>query len=338
MKRLLLLLLTLAMLAALPVVAFAQDDDPLADAEALLEEGEFEDAVEAYTEILDGDEENVDALIGRSEAYIALGEERRALADARRAVTLAPDNPDAYIARGAALLATDIDAALEDFSEATRLDPEYAEAYLVLAQVYSALGQGSQALANYDAAIEIEPENADYVYARGLLHYNMGNLEEALADYDAAIEIDPDNADYYFSRAYVNFDLGNIDATIADDDRVIELEPDFASGYLNRGYHLWSDGEAERASEDYYQWLLLIENSRFELDPIEGNSETLELDMDEGWSYYVPFTAPASGAVNVEVFSPGGLVDPVVVILNDDGEPIFVDDDGGFGLAVNIED
>ncbi|MEL7234204.1 MAG: tetratricopeptide repeat protein, partial [Chloroflexota bacterium] len=214
MKRLLLLLLTLAMLAALPVVAFAQDDDPLADAEALLEEGEFEDAVEAYTEILDGDEENVDALIGRSEAYIALGEERRALADARRAVTLAPDNPDAYIARGAALLATDIDAALEDFSEATRLDPEYAEAYLVLAQVYSALGQGSQALANYDAAIEIEPENADYVYARGLLHYNMGNLEEALADYDAAIEIDPDNADYYFSRAQVEVDVGAAEVVV----------------------------------------------------------------------------------------------------------------------------
>ncbi|MEM6283739.1 MAG: hypothetical protein AAF787_16230, partial [Chloroflexota bacterium] len=36
--------------------------------------------------------------------------------------------------------------------------------------------------------------------------------------------------------------------------------------------------------------------------------------------------------------SPGGLVDPVVVILNDDNEPIFVDDDGGFGLAVSIED
>ncbi|MEM6529336.1 MAG: hypothetical protein AAF653_13645, partial [Chloroflexota bacterium] len=65
MKRYLLMLLAVLMLAALPITVMAQDEDPLADAAALLEEGEFEDAVDAYTEILDEDESNVEALIGR---------------------------------------------------------------------------------------------------------------------------------------------------------------------------------------------------------------------------------------------------------------------------------
>jgi tetratricopeptide (TPR) repeat protein len=334
MKRIAMLLLML--LLTVPAAVLAQADD-IERGQDLLAEGEFEDAVDAFTAALEEDARNVDALLGRAEAYASLGDSRRALADAERAIIL-DESSQAYYVRALALLVDgDFQGALDDLSTAAQLDPENPDAYVLQADIYSALGETEQALANYDAAIEIDPDNADYYYNRGLIYYNTGDLEAALEDYNAAIEIDPDNADYYFSRSYVHFDQGDLEATLEDDTRAIELAPDFASGYLNRGFHLWSDGQLEDAAVDYYEWITLLEENHEELDAVE-KADTLNLEMNEGWAYFVPFSAPEASLLNVEVFSPGGLVDPVVVILNDEGVPIMVDDDGGFGLSALIED
>jgi len=334
MKRIAILLL--ALLLTLPAAVRAQADD-IERGQDLLAEGEFEDAIEAFTDALEEDARNVDALLGRSEAYASLGEARRALADAERALIL-EESSEAYLVRALALLVDgDFQGALDDLSSAAQLDPENAEAFVLQADIFSALGEVEQALANYDAAIEIEPENANYYYNRGLIYYNSGELDAALEDYNTAIEIDPENPDFYFSRSYVHFDQGDLEATLQDDARVIELAPDFASGYLNRGFHLWSDGQLEDAAVDYYQWIVLLEENHEELDAVE-KADTLNLDMEEGWAYFVPFSAPEASLLNVEVFSPGGLVDPVVVVLDDEGTPIMVDDDGGFGLSALIED
>lgn len=320
-----------------PAALLAQDD-ALAEGQALLEEGDAEAAVEAFSEVLDENPDNVAALIGRARAYAQLGEGQPALVDGKRAVSLAPESSEAYVARGLALLTNgDLEMGVADLQEAVEVDNTNAEAYFVLGEVYSALGEPQQALSNYTEAIENDPKNAEYYATRASLHYALGEFEAALDDYADAIELEPNNPDHYYGRAFVYFDMGEVEKAIEDDDRVIELAPDFPSAYLNRGFHYYSEGDYDNASVDYLSWIELNNTESFDLDPIE-KADTLELEMDEGWAYYVPFTAPEAGTLNVEVFSPGGLVDPVVVVLDDQGEPIMVDDDGGMGLSVLIED
>jgi len=319
-----------------PTAALAQDD-VLENGQALLDEGEYEQAVEAFTEVLDDNPDNVDALVGRSRAYGQLGDPQQALVDAKRAVALAPESGEAYMARGLALLAAgSTEDGIADMEQAAALDPDNAEIFFTQAEVYIVLGEIDRALVNYDKAIDLDPRNDEYLYRRGNLYYALSELESALKDYNAAIKLDPGNADYYFSRSYVHFDMDNLEAALEDDNRVIEMEPDYASGYLNRGFHYYSNEAYEQASADYYQWITLNETERIEEDPIE-KADRRELEMDEGWLYVIPFSAPGAGTLTVEVISPGGLVDPVVVILDDEGVPFMVDDDGGMGLSVLIE-
>ena len=324
------------LMAALPVLA---QTDALDDANDLLEAGEYGLALDIFDKVLDDDAENVAALVGRAEAYVQLRAFEDALGDAKAALALDDENAGAYLWRGVANLGLEnLDDAEADILQSIELDPD-PEAYTLLAQVYIITGEPEQALESYADAIDAADtdEQAVYYYQRGQFRSQIGDLEGAIADYSAAIEQEPENADYYFSRSFAYFDLGQVEAAIEDDTRVIELAPDFASGHLNRGFHYYTLEDFGPASADYLTWIELLDGERVDLDPLEDNEDELDLTMETGTAYYLPFTAPRAAVIDVEAYSPRGGVDPVVLILNADGEPIMVDDDGGFGLSALLD-
>ena len=259
--------------------------------------------------------------------------------DANAALDVDAESAGAYLWRGLANLGLENpDQAEDDLLRSIELEPA-AESYTVLAQFYALTGEPSQALESYGDAIDAAApdEQADYYYQRAQYRSQIGELEAAVADFTAAIEQDPDNPDYYYGRAFAYFDLGEVEMALEDDTQVIELAPDFANGYLNRGFHYYSVRAFQPASTDYLTWIEKLDGERVELDPLEDNEDEFELSMDTGTAYYLPFTAPQAGAIDVRAYSPRGGVDPVVLILDADGEPFMVDDDGGFGLSAVLD-
>ena len=92
------------------------------------------------------------------------------------------------------------DEAIEDFNEAIRLNPNYAEAYYYRGEAKRRLEDYQGAIEDYTEAIRFNPNYAEAYYYRGLAKLELGEHKEAIQDYDKAIELNPNYALAYNDR------------------------------------------------------------------------------------------------------------------------------------------
>ena len=81
----------------------------------------------------------------------------------------------------------DNDSAIEDYSKAIEIDPDYAEAYNNRGFVYDVMGEYGQAIDDFNKAIELVPDYAKAYYNRGVTYVKQGRNDEALADFEKAL-------------------------------------------------------------------------------------------------------------------------------------------------------
>ena len=152
------------------------------------DQGDYENAIEAYDEAIRLDPQDAYAYNNRGNAYKYLGKYERAIQDFDEAIRLAPDDADAYHNRGNAYALLDqYERAIEDYDEAIRLNPKYAKAYGHRGYAYGNLGQHERAIEDLDEAIRLDPKYAkaygDAYRWRGKAYEALGNQAQADADY-----------------------------------------------------------------------------------------------------------------------------------------------------------
>ncbi|MFN8372462.1 MAG: tetratricopeptide repeat protein [Anaerolineae bacterium] len=91
----------------------------------------------------------------------------------------------------------DYDSRIADYSEAIRLNPEFAEAYKSRGNMHVRKNELRKALADYDAALHLNARYAEAYYNRGGVRYELSDYEGALQDYADAVRFMPHNAEEY---------------------------------------------------------------------------------------------------------------------------------------------
>ncbi len=115
------------------------------------------------------------------------------------------------------------DEAIEEYTEAIRLDPQYALAYHNRGFAYDDLGQLERAIQDYDEAIRLNPQWAEAYNNRGWTYEEMGQYELAIEDYTEAIRLNPQYALAYANRAGA-YTLLDMDSMAEQDfNRAVEL-------------------------------------------------------------------------------------------------------------------
>ena len=172
----------------------------------------------------------------------------RAVEHYTEALRLNPQLAEAYINRGNTYLNIgDFDRALSDYTEAIRIKPNFAMAYNNRGNAYAKKGDYDRAIEEYTKAIEINPDSAEAYYNRGNAYYNKDDFNRAIADYTKTIQLNPDDADDYNNRGAAYYSKGDFDHAIIDYTKAIQLNPDHADAYYNRGeawLHLKEWGKA----------------------------------------------------------------------------------------------
>src|SRR5580693_6159990 len=76
-----------------------------------------------------------------------------------------------------------LDRAIEDFDEAIRLNPNFAEAYVKRSIAHALKGQFDRAIEDFDQAIRLNPNNVAAFLDRGNEYRAQGDFDRAIADY-----------------------------------------------------------------------------------------------------------------------------------------------------------
>lgn len=228
---------------------------PLVDrALALLKhKGRLVDAILDFTRALAVSPDNVDALLGRGDAYGRNGDFGLSIADLDRAIVLAPNNPNAHVLRGLANARRgDSQSAATDYDAALVLDPRSMDALINRAALYSIDGQQEKALADLDAAIAIRANDPLAFYNRGYVHFSLKHYDLAIADYSAAIDLDGTFAIAYNNRCLTRILAGRTATeAMADCDRALTLTPDSIDVHDTRGLVYLKRGMPELAVAEY---------------------------------------------------------------------------------------
>jgi tetratricopeptide (TPR) repeat protein len=147
--------------------------------------------------------------------------------------------------------------AVDEFTAAIRIDPDYAEAYAGLANCYNLLRQYSSMpdgqafmLAKRAAAraIELNPNSASAHAAYGFaVFWGDWRFADGLAELDRALQLEPDNPGFHQWKATALLSIGEGIQALAEIDRALELEPDALAVRANRGQVLRMLGRTTEA-------------------------------------------------------------------------------------------
>jgi tetratricopeptide (TPR) repeat protein len=116
--------------------------------------------------------------------------------------------------------------------------------------VYQQQGQLDLAIDEYTQAIALNPQFSEAYYNRGNAYYDKGDLDRAIADFDQAIEFDPQDAEAYYNRGLAYASKGRYDQALSDLSKCIEINARYAGAYYLRGVAYAEVGEQEKAISD----------------------------------------------------------------------------------------
>ena len=160
------------------------------------------------------------------------------------ALELDPDNAEALVGRGCALLDRDIAAALADLDRAISSEPESVDGHRCRAEARRKTGDLEAALADATKAVDIDPSDPAAHVALGNTLDELRTTDEAITAYDTAIDLASKLDDSAAMRALLanaynqrSIARGRLDddaGAAADVEKAIELDPTYGAAYANR--------------------------------------------------------------------------------------------------------
>jgi tetratricopeptide (TPR) repeat protein len=143
------------------------------------------------------------------------------------------------------------DKAIEEFKEAIRLKPYFAEAHNNLGLAYSSLGRTEESIEELILALTIKPDLAGAHNNLGNAYSNMGRTSEAIEEYKVAIRLNPDFAEAHYNLGNVLSDAGSLNEAERHYRQALSYRSDFAKAHNNLGLLLVQLGRPDEAIEHY---------------------------------------------------------------------------------------
>ncbi len=209
------------------------------------------DAMKAYTEALDQEPDNPQALAGKGDVHRLQGDFNLAIAAYSESLRHDPRSAVVFNNRGLAFHRRgDHQKAISDFDAALRLEPRFAVAYLNRGVAHAAQNEQDKAIADYTEALRYDAKSALIHNNRGYAFLEKGEHDKAVADFDQAIALDVKFAAAFNNRGLANLRKNKLGLAVADFTKAIDLNPQFATAYLNRGVAFMRQGNSARADAD----------------------------------------------------------------------------------------
>ncbi|HVU83302.1 MAG TPA: tetratricopeptide repeat protein, partial [Puia sp.] len=208
-----------------------------------------------------------------------------------------------YFHRGVAWLSSKTyDTAIEDFTKAIGLRPDYFRAWLNKGISWSLKRQPDKAIPDLTRAMEIRPGNFSPYQYLGTIWNEKKDYDTAIGYFDKAIELKPDNAELYLHRGTAWHGKKEYENAIGDYSKAIALRPDYSSAYTSLGNSLFRKGEYEKALQYFTRSIGIRSDNKRAYYGLGGVYETLKEFGLASLHYKRAYYLGLDGALLVEVF------------------------------------
>jgi superkiller protein 3 len=205
----------------------------------LRQQGRFDDAFDEITQsaqLMPDFPENHSSL-----AYIfyLLDDGPNAIAEARTALSMDPQNAEAYQFLGLALYSNgQYRAATHAFIESLTRDPDNADTYYDMGITLHAQGDIPAAITAYRRAIHLKPAFWQAHSNLALILHEQNQLDEAIAEYREAKRLAPEEASVRNNLGNTYCDKGDFDGAILELRELYRQHPEWEQGHtcLARAY------------------------------------------------------------------------------------------------------
>ncbi len=130
-------------------------------------------------------------------------------------------------------LGKDAERALSSWRQCLALNPQFAQAHMLMGVAFGELGQLDLAIDSYQKALAVRPDFPEVCYNLGNLFVSQGNRGEGISYLRRAIELKPDYLDAYLNLGNALSD--NTPEVIACLQKALQICPEFAAAHLNLG-------------------------------------------------------------------------------------------------------
>ena len=146
------------------------------------------------------------------------------------------------------------DQAIDDCTQAIRLDPADINTILFRAHAFFNKSDFDSAIEDYSQAIALGSQSreasADAFVGRAAAWHRKGDEQRAIADIDQAVTLNPKDATAFFLRGVAYQAAGDNGRAVKDYDEAIRLAPNFALSLYRRGMLKTAMGDANGGAED----------------------------------------------------------------------------------------
>eukprot|EP00123_Amoebidium_parasiticum_P016084 comp23282_c0_seq1/m.38135 comp23282_c0_seq1/g.38135 ORF comp23282_c0_seq1/g.38135 comp23282_c0_seq1/m.38135 type:complete len:481 (-) comp23282_c0_seq1:713-2155(-) len=210
-------------------------DELLTQARGSLREGNYEAALEKFSQVIDKDGNSFAAYDQRATVYQAVGRTKNALADLEKAVQLNPKLLKAWIKRATLEIKLGRFADAEESLEHVKDDPEGQQLMESLRaardhkaegkRLYEA-GRWEEAVHMLTVAVEHAKEDDEIREIRAEANLALGNMAEAIGDYTRATRLTNDNTNGFLKLSQLYYQSGEAQNSLAQIRECLKLDPD----------------------------------------------------------------------------------------------------------------
>jgi Flp pilus assembly protein TadD len=176
------------------------------------------------------------------------------------------DNSLAHNNLGTAFEATgELDMAIFHYSEAVRIEPQYAEAHYNLAKTLLNSGKmerAAEAETHLLEALNIKPNLAEAHSALGTHLLTQGKIDEAISHLSQATRLKPGYAVAHNSLASAFASQGRIDEALSECLEAVRLDPGYIQARNNAGILLSKQGKTSEAIAQFSEVLRISSNNQ----------------------------------------------------------------------------
>lgn len=224
----------------------------------LYKKGEFKEAIDVFSSVLEHEEDSPEIYNNMGLAYAHLGDFENAEKSYTKSVKLDPTIPQTYINLSDLYYKNgDLAGAIGVLERGSyELTDNYVIAHL-LARVYIEDSRYDMAICELEKILDAQPENYDAYYDMGRVQFELGNYEDAIANFENVIEYKENNEFLYYYLAQSYEANNEVDKAISNYLKATAINTKFPMPYKKLGVLFLAREDFEDSIEFFEDYMKL---------------------------------------------------------------------------------